>query len=239
MTILNAIKSIVSSRRIDYLGVASLAPVADFIRVQGGDVIAGFPFAVSIGIGLPDDIVDLLPRRAERAVQVAYRSQAYDVINVRLNLAASEIASALQQQGRRAFPVPAAERVDDERICASFSHKLAAHLAGLGWIGKSCLLVTPDRGPRVRWTSVLTDVAPGPVGKPLREACGDCRQCVDACPVQAFTGRAFREAESREERYDAARCEKYFKGLEKQGALPVCGMCLHICPFGRPSTGSG
>lgn len=38
------------------------------------------------------------------------------------------------------LPLPVAERIDDERICAAFSHKMEANLAGLGWIGKSCLL---------------------------------------------------------------------------------------------------
>ena len=59
-------------------------------------------------------------------------------------------------------PLPAAltvllENLKDERQRAVFSNKLAAHLAGLGWIGKSCLLITPQVGPRVRWVSVLTE----------------------------------------------------------------------------------
>jgi epoxyqueuosine reductase len=233
MSILNDLQSIASSRRLDYLGVASLAPARGFIADQGGDVVAGFPYAVSLGIALPNDIVDLLPRRAERAVQTACRSQAYDVINDRLNLVASEIASFLQQSGRRAFPVPAAERVDDERICASFSHKLAAHLAGLGWIGKSCLLVTPDHGPRVRWVTVLTDAPLDPTGKPMEQRCGKCTECVDICPVHAFTGRPFREDEPREARFDAAACDRYFKELEAGSGPVVCGLCLFVCPHGR------
>lgn len=108
-----------------------------------------------------------------------YKLHAYDVINQRLDITSSIISSFIQNKGYRVLPIPAAERVDDESICASFSHKLGARLAGLGWIGKSCLLVTPEHGPRVRWTSILTDAPLKPTGSPLEEKCGECTECVD------------------------------------------------------------
>ena len=140
----------------------------------------------------------------------------------------------LQREGHQALPIPASKRVDNERICAAFSHKLAAHLAGLGWIGKSCLLVTPEEGPRVRWATVLTD-APLPVtGKPMDGRCGKCNRCVEICPVQAFTGAAFRASEPREKRYDAGKCDRYFAAMrDKDAQLAVCGLCLYVCPYGR------
>lgn len=220
---------------VDFFGVADLAQATDFILRQGGDFIARFPFCISIGIALPQAIVDLLPRRNERAVQVSYRHHAYDVINDRLNLAASALGTCLQKAGHAAFPIPASERVDDERICASFSHKLGAHLSGLGWIGKSCLLITPEQGPRVRWTSVLTDAPLSATGTPQPDRCGDCTKCVDICPVRAFTGRHFDCKEPREARYDAAKCDAYFRSMEQENRMKVCGLCLYVCPFGKPS----
>ena len=187
------ITDLVTSSGCDFLGVADLAVVEDFVREQGGDVVAGFPKAVSIGIALPRAIVDQLSNRADPAVALNYRTHAYEIINQRLNVVASQVASLLQQEGHRALPIPAAASVGDGRLCAVFSHKLAAHLAGLGWIGKSCLLVTPQVGPRVRWTSVLTDAPLAATGMPMEQQCGDCTECVDICPVQAFTGRAFDE----------------------------------------------
>jgi epoxyqueuosine reductase QueG len=139
----------------------------------------------------------------------------------------------LQREGYRAMPIPASKRVDDERICAVFSHKLAAHLAGLGWIGKSCLLVTPEAGPRVRWITVLTDAPLTSTGEPMATRCGSCRQCVDICPVQAFTGEPFRDHELREVRYDARKCEQYFDALKNPDKPAVCGMCLYVCPHAR------
>ncbi len=220
----------------DIYGVADLTEVRDEVIRQGGPELAAYPRAVSIGIKLLHPIVDRLPERNERAVAVSYRTHAYDVVNDRLDAIASRVASALQEAGFRALPVPASERVDDERICAVFSHKLAAHAAGLGWIGKSCLLVTPQAGPRVRWTTVLTNAPLPATGHVMEQRCGTCRECVDACPVHAFTGREFVPGEPREARYDARACQSYFRELEEQGRVPVCGMCLYSCPHGRKAS---
>ncbi len=223
----------------DFYGVADLAPAHGAIQDQGGAVVAAFPRGISIGIRLLDPIVDQLPQRSERAIAVSYRHHCYDLINQRLDHIASRIGSLLQNEGYRAYPVPASKRADDERICAVFSHKLAARSAGLGWIGKSCLLITPGCGPRVRWATVLTDAPLTVTGGPMEEQCGDCRACVDACPAKAFTGEPFRQGEGREVRYDAGKCEQYFERLEKDGRLPVCGMCLYVCPHGKHGRKSG
>jgi len=183
---------------VDFFGVADLSLAYDAILAQGGPVIAAYPWAISVGITLLHTIIDQLPHRANRAVAVNYRHHSYDVINQRLDLLISNVSSLLQREGYRALPIPATKQVDDKRICAVFSHKLAAHLAGLGWIGKSCLLVTPEVGPRVRWATVLTDAPLQATGKPMEERCANCKQCVEICPVHAFTGEPFRASEPRE-----------------------------------------
>ncbi len=217
----------------DYFGVADLAPAKEAVAAQGGADLAGYPRSVSVGIGLFHPIVDQLPRGKERAVAVSYRSHCYDIVNGRLDRIASRIASLLQKSGHRAFPVAASKRVDDERLCGLFSHKMGAHLAGLGWIGKNCLLITPEMGPRVRWATVLTDAPVQATGRPMDERCGDCRECADICPVSAFTGRAFRQDEERKMRFDAARCDRYFSRMkEKDLETAVCGLCLYGCPHG-------
>jgi len=225
-----------SAKRLgaDYFGVADLSPAHSFILAQGGPSVAQYERAVSLGIALPHSIVDRLPQRTQRAVAVEYRAHAYDVINQRLDLVASRVSGLLQSQGYDALPIPASKRVDDERLCGEFSHKLAAHLAGLGWIGKSCLLITPGAGPRVRWTTVLTDAPLVETGEAMDERCGDCKQCVEICPVKAFAGRAFRTDEPREVRYDASKCAGYFAEMKEQDPeAAVCGMCLYVCPYGR------
>ena len=187
-----SLKKFAIAHGADFYGVADLTMAKEAITDQSGPDIAAYSRAISIGIRLMDPIVDRLPQRSERAVSVSYKTHCYDVINDRLDLVISELSSLVQREGYKAYPIPSSERVDDRRICALFSHKMAAHLAGLGWIGKSCLLVTPEAGPRVRWATILTD-APLKAGKPMEQRCGSCMECTNICPQHAFTGRNFDE----------------------------------------------
>lgn len=222
-----------------FYGIADLSLAHEAIAAQGGPVVASFPRAVSVGIRLMDALVDQLPQADDIAVVTNYRHHGYDVVNRRLDDITSKLSSRLQADGYRALPVPATGVIYRERLCSFFSHKLAAHLAGLGWIGKNCLLITPQAGPRVRWGTILTE-APLTPGEPMEERCGTCRECVDICPVQAFTGRPFHEDEPREKRYDARRCSGYQGRRREETALPIlCGLCLYVCPQGRKSDSPG
>ncbi len=215
----------------DFFGAADLTPAYDAILEQGGPVVARFPRAVSVGVVLPHAIVDDLPS-GDWAVATAYR-RAYDTLNMRLDIIASHLGGIIQRKGYDAFPVPASGPAGLRSLQGVFSHKLAAHLAGLGWIGRSCMLITPEAGPRVRWVTVLTDVPLEPTGAPLGERCGSCTECVDACPPRAFTGEPFRPDEPREARFDASKCAKHLKSVEQSTGLRVCGLCISACPHGK------
>jgi len=218
----------------DYFGIADLSSAHDFILEQGEERVARYPRAVAIGMVLQDSLVDLLPDKDPEGA-ILYRHNSYDVVNQMLDQIGVRVANELQRAGYSAFPVPASRRTDDKNICGIFSQKLAAHLAGLGWIGKSCLLITPDHGPRVRWVSILTDAPLNPTGSPLEQCCGECTACVDICPQNAFTGKPFHRDEPREARFDAAACDQYFREMEKKKSVSVCGLCLYVCPHGRKS----
>ncbi|MCE5215070.1 MAG: 4Fe-4S dicluster domain-containing protein [Methanobacterium sp.] len=224
------IKELAQNKGADFYGVADLYYGRNFIKEQGGEEIASYPIAISLGIRIMDSIVDQLSDREERSVAVNYRHHGYEIINQRLDLLSSQISSYIQSKSYSALPIPASERYDDERICAVISHKLAANLAGHGWIGKSCMLITPESGPRVRWTTILTNAPLPATGTSVPQNCGECSECVDICPVSAFTGVTFKEDEPREVRYDARKCEKY---LLKEAEWGVCGLCVYICPYGR------
>jgi len=226
------IRDLAHSLGADFCGVADLTPARAAIQAQGGPMVARFPRAVSVGVRLMDALVDLLPNHRDRLVAMNFRHHAYDAVNLRLDQVASRLASALQAEGFQVFPVPASQTVDEERLCAVFSHKMAAHLAGLGWIGKNCVLITPQAGPRVRWATVLTD-ALLTAGAPMEEQCGSCRECVDACPPQALTGEPFRPEDPREVRFDAHACRRYQNEVKEEVDLPVCGMCVYSCPHGQ------
>ncbi len=218
---------------IDYYGVADLGPAKDFIAEQGGTELSEFPKAITIGIVLLDDLVNRLEQTESYTVKVDYRHHAYDVINTRMDWTTSVISSFLQKEGFRAHPIPASKIVDYPSFSGSFSHKLPAHLAGLGWIGKNCMLITPEHGPRVRWSTVLTDAPLEPTGEPMEQRCGSCMQCVNICPAGAYTGRNFTPEEPREARYDVGLCNDFFDVIKAKDWPPVCGLCLYACPHGR------
>lgn len=227
------LKTLTETLGADYFGIADLGPAQDFIRGQGGERVSRYPRAVVMGIVLLDSLVDLLPESGDTTTSLLYRHHAYDVVNQSLDQMALRVANIIQREGYAALPVPASRRTDDEHICGIFSQKLAAHMAGCGWIGKNCLLITPEHGPRVRWITVLTDAPLTPTGTPMAERCGSCTLCVKICPQKAITGKSFNEKEPREVRFDAAACDHYFQELEETRGVAVCGLCLYICPYGR------
>ncbi len=228
------LQKLAKNHMVSYFGVADLSKVESAVIDQAGTGIGNYPYCITMGIALPREIVDRLPYREQYNDALNYKLFAYDVINQRLDLAASVLTSYIQEKGYRVLPVPASGTIDHDRICGSFSHKLGARLCGFGWIGKNCLFITPENGPRVRWVSILTDANLQPTGKDIMEPqCGKCTACADICPANAIKGRGFNEAESRETRFDAHKCEEYFDSLTSAGKLYVCGMCLYACPHGR------
>ena len=222
------------SHMVSYFGVADISQVDHSTIDQAAAGIGNYPYCISMGIALPNEIVDRLPYREQYNDAFNYKLFAYDVINQRLDLAASVLAGCIQEKGFRALPVPASGIIDRGRLWGAFTHKLGARLCGFGWIGKSCLLVTPDNGPRVRWVSILTDAPLQTTGEGVMEQqCGECTACADICPANAIKGRGFDEGEPREMRFDARKCDEYFYSLTSAGKLYVCGMCLYACPHGR------
>jgi epoxyqueuosine reductase len=218
---------------INYIGFADLRPYQDEIRKSGGDIVSGYPVGISIGISLLNSIVDCLPDRKNQNVACEYRVHAYDVINQRLNNVASLVAGYLTEKGYRALPIAVADRSDIETATAPISHKMIGHIAGLGWIGKNCLLITPNNGPRVRFISVLTDAPIKAVDNPIEQQCSDCMQCVEICPTHSIKGKNYKYGDNREERLNYKVCERYFDSMKKTQQYSVCGMCLYVCPYGR------
>jgi len=215
---------------VDLFGAADLSRARDFVFRQGGEQIAGFPRAISIGMRLLDAVVDELKMHEEPSVLFAYRGL-YNSVNANLDRAALLIARKVQQAGFKAWPISTTQTVNERRLEGAISHKLAAHLAGHGWIGKSCLLVTPECGPRVRLATILTN-APLQTGKPMPDNCKECRKCVDICPPNAFTGRPFDPSEPRDARFRAHVCRDYTRRRKELLGEGICGLCVYICPHG-------
>ncbi len=92
-----------------------------------------------------------------------------------------------------------------------FPSKTPATQTGLGWIGKTALLVTPFYGSAVHLGTVFTDLIL-PTGKPVTTSrCGNCRECVVACPVNAGEDVLWQAGMPRERIFDAAACDRYLQ----------------------------
>ena len=219
---------------LDLFGVADLSSAHDFVRLQGGNHIARFPRAICLGIRLLDAVVDELYHHDEPFAFLTYRGL-YDSVNSTLCMDGMLIAKKIQEAGFRAYPIPASQEVNHQEHEAAFSHKLAAHLAGLGWIGKSCLLITPLHGPRVRLATVLTD-APLIPGSPLPNRCGKCTKCAEVCPARAITGVQFDSSEPRDVRFKAQLCDDYTERRKLTVGDSLCGLCVYVCPHGAYRT---
>jgi len=123
---------------------------------------------------------------------------------------------------------------DPNTLVAGFSHKRAAVLAGLGWIGKNCLLITPEFGPRVRLATILVD-GDLPPGTPMTKSlCGACTACTAACPGGFITGVLWEQGMSRGRMLDAHGCDEFRESHRPLlGRESECGRCLLVCPRGR------
>ncbi len=196
---------------------------------------APWPRAISIALALDPIIL----QGVKNGPTPEYYKE-YQRANATLNEIAKRTARLLLEAGYRAEAFPAtivdSDPEYERTLRAAFQHKTAATRAGLGFIGKCGLLITPGFGPRVRLVTVLTDL-PFPTGQPILEGrCGDCRLCIQACPAGAIRGREWRAGMAREELLDARACRREAKRLlkERVGAdEAVCGICVAICPWGQ------
>lgn len=229
----NKIKSILKPHYVDYVGYANLSAYQEELTKLGGSIVDGFPNGISLGLVIPDAIVNHLPERSDANVSCEYRIHGYDILNNRLNIIASIVSSYLNQQGYRTLPIAVADRTDEDNALPTVSHKMIAHIAGLGWIGKNCLLITPKHGPRLRLISILTEAPLDTVDNPLEQRCDDCNECVKICPVGAIKGKNYKFGEPREERFDFTKCHSYFESMKKTKQYAVCGLCLYMCPHGN------
>jgi len=114
----------------------------------------------------------------------------------------------------------------------------AARLAGLGFIGKSTMLIVPGYGPRILLGVLLVDLPFTSSARPLANRCGSCTRCLEACPNRAFPHPFV---------LDARRCVSYLT-IEHKDTIPDelgrgcagwvfgCDACIDACPFDHHPT---
>ena len=111
--------------------------------------------------------------------------------------------------------------------------KAWAKKSGVGWIGKNANLIVPKHGSFFFISELLIDLEAAPDG-PIKDFCGTCTRCIDACPTDAITPY----------QVDGSKCISYFT-IELKEAMPAslkadfqdwifgCDICQDVCPWNR------
>lgn len=186
--------------------------------------------AVSIAVKMLDSVMD----EVEKGPTYGYYAH-YKAANELINHITLRLSHLIESRGYRAYPVSASQSTGlRSDYTSDFSHKSAATLSGLGFIGKNGLLIHHQYGPRVRLGTILTD-APLICGEPIvHSECGNCTACVRACPASALKGAAWEQGMPREYIYDARYCSDFMsEHFSKIGRGFVCGICAAVCPRGK------
>lgn len=123
------------------------------------------------------------------------------------------------------------------RICvdtAPLAEKIIAHQSGLGWIGKNSLLIHRHYGSYLFLGELVTNLNLAS-SQPVKDYCGTCRKCIEACPTHAILADRV---------IDSNRCISYLT-IEKRGEFSEqekaaldfqlfgCDLCQQVCPWNK------
>jgi epoxyqueuosine reductase len=113
--------------------------------------------------------------------------------------------------------------------------KVWAEKSGLGWIGKNSNLIHPKEGSFFFIAELIIDLEIEPDG-PMKDYCGTCTKCIDACPTEAIVQPYV---------VDGSKCISYLTIELKDEILPSefkgkmdnwmfgCDICQDVCPWNR------
>lgn len=208
---------------------AALVGFAD-LRGLPEEVRQALPFGIAIAVTLYPEIIAGIGSGPTRDYHTEYQRA-----NSLLAHLAAMTSDRLKESGfEAAFARPTVGSTElDENLSTPLPHKTVATRAGLGWVGKCALLITPQYGSAVRLTSVLTDAPFDPAEAVDASRCGNCRACVDACPAKAPTGESWMAGLPRDRFFDAGRCRTMARHLAGSSGIDetICGICIAACPF--------
>jgi epoxyqueuosine reductase len=118
---------------------------------------------------------------------------------------------------------------------APLPEKLIAMRCGLGWVGKNSMLINRKLGSYLFLGEVITNLDLPTTGKLVKNYCGTCTKCIDACPTGAINSNGS---------IDSNRCLSYLT-IEKRDAFNEtekgfleyqifgCDICQQVCPWNK------
>jgi epoxyqueuosine reductase len=198
-------------------GVADLRLLSKDQILLPPSLIGQLSFGISVGFHLSDIILEGI----ENQPTPLYFHH-YQRTNILLDTIGLLVASAIQDLGCQAMPIPASQLVDWKTQKGHLSHKHVARAAGVGWIGRNNLLVSKEFGSRIRLATILTDL-PLEAYSPSNEECGACHDCLPTCPAGAI--------KEKPEDFDHLRCYEQLRSFAKtlHFSHNICGVCVKAC----------
>lgn len=161
---------------------------------------------------------------APKISQYAYGEDYHHVVKDRLNALLAFMQEQIGEINGRCF-------VDSAPVL----EREWARRAGIGWNGRNTLTIHPRRGSNFFLAEIICDL-PLLYDDPIRDHCGTCRRCIDACPTQAISQEGYL--------LDASRCISYLT-IELREEIPRefqdqtdnwmfgCDVCQDVCPWNR------
>ena len=213
----DTLKELCRSRGAVGFGVCRLSEVRTDDFLLPAQTILDLPFAVSVALRLAPAVLGTLEDHPNQLYEHHYRQ-----VNFALDRLALDLATLIQNLGAKALPVAASQLVDWQNQRGHLSHKRIAVAAGLGWLGRNNLLVTPRFGAQVRLVTVLTDLELDP-DRPLERGCGSCHACITACPAKAIG-----ETPAEFKHLDCFALLKEFQS-KRYVSQYICGLCVRAC----------
>ena len=214
------IRSVAEKAGADLVGFADLTKLKRFFEVTD-KLIRDHPYGICIAVGLD---------RMGEYNNAMEDDRAFPL----LEHIAEKVEKEIKRNGYSARIVKPDKRVAHNSPLywkGEISHKAAAKIAGIGWTGRSTLLVTAELGPRVCLVTVLTDM-PLPIGKPMKSKCGKCMLCVKTCPLGALKGASFEDHPTGVAlAIEVEKCGRFVNRTWADGRM--CYECMLACPHGK------
>lgn len=219
----NTLKEFCTLHGADLFGVADISEIkAEFNLSE--ELTQGLDKAICLGVRLSSQILNDVIDAPTKLYFHNYRTA-----NIFLDQLAFRAANYLQRNDFKALPIPASQVLDWQKQDAHLSHKKIGYLAGLGWIGRNNLLINDKLGSNFRLATILTD-ADLTVDQPKDFGCGECKSCVDACPVSAIKDAP--------QDFGHLTCFEKLKDFQRTRVAEqfICGICLRVCGGKTPTS---
>lgn len=212
----------------DVFGVASIEDLDDPPSGhRPSDVLPGAKSVIVLGMKMLDAQTDVLPVEGDyfaESPRQAMFSGHNTCISQQLDRVAYDLSRSLEKKGFKAYHQMASTGGTDQRyLVGLLSLKHLAVKAGVGVFGRHSLLITPEYGPRVRLTAIVTDAKLEPDKPIVQDFCKKCNsQCISLCPAKALKKPRGKSP------YEINRfaCNQYVS------TRPTCSIRLKICPVG-------